>query len=149
VNRWARTERRDNVEYLNVHVPEGIPAPRCDTCGEECRDLVMSMIGWDRPEGFDGFYFFHKGDCDRGWRRTLELSSLIESTEAHLGFIYNAMRMVEERAPLDADTRESVARAVGWVTLLANDALADEDLPDADDIPDWLRYARERQWPDQ
>jgi hypothetical protein len=77
-NKWLKP-RGDAAPGMVV--PERLPAPRCDVCDEEIRHLPMGMIGWNR-RSFDGFHFFHKGQCDPGqmvWPSTHELITVLAS----------------------------------------------------------------------
>jgi hypothetical protein len=153
VNKWERSEREEpNIVRHYVEVPEHVPAPICSRCGEECRELNKAMIGWGRPESFDGFHFFHKGQCDSGeavYPKSLEISHHMIDTEGLLSFVYLAMRMVEEQAPIDADTRDNITQTVGWLTLLTTQSRGDDDeMPEADDMHEYLDGLRQRQWND-
>jgi hypothetical protein len=147
MSKWRRWERTEHGECLHFDVPDDLPAPPCSVCGEECRDLTMSMVGWN-PSDFDGFHFFHKRTCDRGdiWPNTLEIHSLMESTRRFVSCLYTMFDLVEANSPLEEGTRRSVADTVRWLTVLALNAIDDAATAFAGFEPEDFAALLNRSW---
>jgi len=125
-NKWLE-DRGDAPPRMDV--PERLPAPRCDVCDEEIRDLPMGMIGWNR-RSFDGFHFFHKGACDPGqtvWPSTHELITILASPRDFATFLLYMFQAVERSGELNRNAWRSTARAVGWLSAFAISSLDQSD----------------------